>query len=126
MDAAKMKASVAVEKIPKKEFVNWMTRIAGVVSSCEKEVEMGKLEIKDKEKTLIIHEISCIAKEKNQEIKSWEERYTKSTASHDDEVKKLNSRLAVILFSEQAVEIKQLREASTRNQEEMKSMKIHL
>lgn len=60
----------------------------------EKEVEMGNLEIKDREKTLIVHEISCIAKEKDQEIKSWKEWYAKSTTSHDDEVKKLDSRLA--------------------------------
>ena len=55
---------------------------------------MEKLKIKDGEKTLIVHEISRIAKDKDQEIKSWEERYAKSTASHDYEVKKLDSRLA--------------------------------
>ena len=63
-------------------------------SFSEKEVEMGKLEIKDREKTLIVHEISRIAKEKDQEIMSWEERYAKSTTSHDYEVKRLDSRLA--------------------------------
>ena len=55
---------------------------------------MVKLKTEAKEKTMVVHEISRIAKEKDQETKSWEERYAKSTASHDDEVKKLDSRLA--------------------------------
>ena len=32
---------------------------------------MGKLESKDKEKTLVVHEITRITKEKDQEAKSW-------------------------------------------------------
>ena len=55
---------------------------------------MGKLATEVKRKTLVLQEVSRISKEKSQEVKSWEERYAKSTASHDEEVKKLDSRLA--------------------------------
>ena len=52
------------------------------------------LQTEVKEKTLVVHELSRIAKDKDQEIKLWEDRYAKSTTSHDNEVKKLDSRLA--------------------------------
>ena len=54
---------------------------------------MGTLQTEVREKTLVVDEISPIAKDKYQEIKLWEERYAKSTTFHDDEVKKLDSRL---------------------------------
>ena len=63
-------------------------------SFSEREVEAGKLQTEVQEKTLVVNKISRIAKDKDQEIKLWEERYAKSTTSHDDEVKKLDSRLA--------------------------------
>ena len=57
-------------------------------------VEMGKLKIRDQEKSLILNEITLLAKENEKDIKMWEERYAKSTASHEDEVKKLHYGLA--------------------------------
>lgn len=63
-------------------------------SFLEKEVEVGKLAVEVQEKTLVLHEITRIAKEKDREVQSWEERYIMSTASHHEEVKKLDSRLA--------------------------------
>ena len=55
---------------------------------------MGRLETKDQEKTLIFNETTRIAKENAKDIRLWEERYAKTIASHNDEVKKLDSRLA--------------------------------
>ena len=55
---------------------------------------MGKLEIKDQEKSLILNEITRLAKENEKDIKMWEERYAKSTASHEDEVKNLVYQIA--------------------------------
>nr|CCI55290.1 PH01B001G05.13 [Phyllostachys edulis] len=85
------------------------------------ELELGRLEIKDQEKTMILNETIYITKENAKDIRLWEERYEKTIASHNDEIEKLDSRLA-----EQVAENKQLREASTRNQEDMKSTKINL
>ena len=55
---------------------------------------MGRLNTKDQEKTLILNEITHIAKENAKDIKLWEDRYAKIIVSHEDEVKKLDSRLA--------------------------------
>lgn len=49
---------------------------------------MGKVETEVRKKTLVVHELSHIAKEKDQEMKLWEQQSTQKGASHDSEVKK--------------------------------------
>lgn len=60
----------------------------------EKVVEMGRLQTKVNDKALVIHELSCSAKEKNQVIKSWAAQSAKKDASHDNKIKQLDARLA--------------------------------
>ena len=43
---------------------------------------------------MILNETIRIAKENTKDIRLWEERYEKTIASHNDEIEKLDSRLA--------------------------------
>ena len=67
---------------------------SGPFSCLEKEVDMGKLRTEVDSKVLVIHELTRISKEKDKSIKEWEEQCIKDVASHDDEINKLDFRLA--------------------------------
>ena len=54
---------------------------------------MGRLQTKDQEKTGMFNEAVRIANKNAEDIKTWEERYAKTISSHDEEIKKLDSRL---------------------------------
>lgn len=63
------------------------------ISYLEIEVELGRLQTKDQERTEMFNEAVRIANKNAEEIKTWEERYAKTISSHDEEIKKLDSRL---------------------------------
>ena len=62
-------------------------------SFLEKDVDMDKLQTDVDLKILVINKLTHISKEKDKSIKTWEGQCAKDAASHDDEVKKLDSRL---------------------------------
>ena len=57
------------------------------------EVELGRLQTKDQERTGMFNEAVRIANKNAEDIKIWEERYAKTISSHDEEIQKLDSRL---------------------------------
>ena len=67
------------------------------ISHLEIELELGSLQTKDQEKTVLFNEAVRIANKNAEDIKIWEERYAKTISSHDEEIKKLDS-LPVALF----------------------------
>ena len=67
---------------------------ADCLFSSEKEAEIGRLEFKDQERSLLFNETSLIAQENAKEIRTWEQLYAEAIASHKNEVEKLDSRLA--------------------------------
>ena len=56
--------------------------------------ELGSLENELRDKTMIYTETVRIAKENAEEIRSWEKKHAETIASYDEEIKKLDSRLA--------------------------------
>ncbi|MGL6081440.1 MAG: hypothetical protein ACRC4N_02900 [Gammaproteobacteria bacterium] len=58
------------------------------------ELELGRLETELRDKTMIYNETVRIAKENAEEIRSWEKKHAETVTSHDEEIKKLDSRLA--------------------------------
>lgn len=54
---------------------------------------MGKLQTEVGPNALVVNKLSRLGEEKGQKIKSWEEQCTKDAASHDNEVKRLDSQL---------------------------------
>ena len=67
---------------------------ADCLFSSEKEAEIGRLEFKDQERSLLFNETSRIAQENAKEIRTWEQLYAEAVASHKNEVEKLDCRLA--------------------------------
>ena len=63
------------------------------ISFLEMDLEQGRLETEVRDKTLIYNETIRIAKTNAEDIKSWEKRHAETIASHDEEIKKLDSRL---------------------------------
>ena len=57
------------------------------------DLELGRLETEVKDKSLIYNETVRIAKANAEDIKLWEKRHAEAIASHDEEIKKLDSRL---------------------------------
>ena len=62
--------------------------------SSEKEAEIGRLEFKDQQTTLLFNGASHIAEENAKEARTWEQLHAEAVASHKSEVEKLDSRLA--------------------------------
>ena len=61
--------------------------------SSEKETEIGRLQDKDQEKSLLFDKTARIAKENAEGIRTWERLYNEAVDSHKAEVEKLDSRL---------------------------------
>ena len=67
---------------------------ADCLFSSEKEAEIGRLEFKDQQTTLLFNGASHIAEENAKEARTWEQLHAEAVASHKSEVEKLDSRLA--------------------------------